>query len=262
MKMDRAESSRIYKSFRGFYQKYPLYDVRANDSVILDWADQCGGRELISDRQLELWLDDPQLRNRLAVLRETPAQALDQFMEQNPGYDCLANRQMLVQQMEQNYQSVEQAVSVLRNQLAFNAGIAAEHSAHLEQQERSQMVEIIVRDYSHNSGVQDQQRNKLERASIDELRQQAEQIRLRKHFASMSKEDLKRVLREEADRRRQSLNPVLPSEITASVIRAASPAQINDWRKRYGYDLLNQRLNENRSYDFQDVATSSYSGRT
>jgi hypothetical protein len=250
MQVSREESSRIYKSFRAFYQKFPLYDVRANDSIFLDAAEQDGGSEVLTAEWLELVLDS--LRGRLVVLSQTAAQtandAIENWAKQNPGYDCIANRQAIAERLSQqqehmNTDSVAQAFNELHQSLAFNSEIYEEHVQQQLAAEREQLIDLLARNHSLSPLAQDQYRNTtLKRASIEDLRQMGRNYELRKRFNSMSDKDLKQEARQDADRRRAALQPSLPSEITAQAIRAASSRQIYEWQQRYGNELLNARL--------------------
>lgn len=239
--MDTAESSRVHQEMERFYRKHPEYRVQANHQIFIEAAEQDGGSERLTAEWMELQLDS--LRGSLAVLSETPQGQLDKFMLQNPAYDCAANRQLIQDHIRKHYGTVEQAVSALYRQLAFSQDVADEISAQQETIEREELVDLIARNYSLSPHAQAHYRETvLKRATIEELRTMGRNYDLRKHYRAMSDKDLKQEARQDADRRRSALQPSLPSEITAEVIRRASSRQIYDWQIRYGNELLNARL--------------------
>jgi hypothetical protein len=138
----REESSRVYKEFEKFYSKFPQYRIQANHEIFLVAASADGGSEVLTAEWMELQLDS--LRGQLAVLQETPAQQLDAFMKQHPALDCTANRRFIADHIHQNYGTVEQAVSALGNQLAFNQDVADEHAAQKQTQEREDRKDFLL----------------------------------------------------------------------------------------------------------------------
>jgi hypothetical protein len=238
MKVSREESSRIHREMERFYQKFPKYRIQANHQMFLSAAEQDGGSEVLTAEWMELQLDS--LRGQLAVLQETPDEALNKFIAENPAYDCEANRQLIAQRVRETHETVQQAVSAL--QLAFNQEVADEHTAQKEAVEREELARYISKVYSLAPYGQEMEYKKIVGASMEYLRSRATQIRLNSEMRLKSKQELKGVIHHEADRRRAALNPVLPEEITAQAIRSASSAQIYEWNKRFGYKLLNQRL--------------------
>jgi len=200
-----------------------------------------GGTEMFTVENSILWLDDPALRSRLAVLSETPDQALDKFMEQNPAYDCEGNRQAIAQRVRQTNETVKQAVLGLGTQLAFNQEVASEHTAQLEQQERAALIEEIALDYSPVEFAQNLQRRKLQHVDIEYLRAKTQEIKDRRHFRSMSKEDLRKHLRHQRDQNTPATLE-LPAEYTPEKIRSLSVEEIKRLNRIYGHDVVNARL--------------------
>jgi hypothetical protein len=238
--MERQESKRIHHEMEKFYAKYPQYRVQANHQYFLDAAEQDGGSEVLTAEWMELQLDG--LRDQLAVLRELPSQAIDQFMHQNPALDTMANRQLIQQQMK-NYGTVEQAVEALAANLSFDQQVADQHQQQQEVEERARLVDILAKSHSIFPQAQDRYRyTTLRRASLDELRLMHHNLELRRKYEAMSPEELKRTAKQESAARAVNVDPVLPQEITASVIRQASSRQVFAWQQRYGNKLLNDRL--------------------
>jgi len=259
----RSENSRQYKSIQELFARRPELGTTANAHVLTEWAEENGGKELISADWFESQLQNPELVKRLGVLSVTPQSQFDDYMSAHPWLDNHANRILIAERMTREKQSVEEVVESLGRNLAFNREVFDDHATRQAVEEREQLVQMIVSDYSLNQGVQNEQTKKLERASIEQLRQRAQEIQNRKYYRQFTSDQLKHVLRQESERRILALQPVLPAEITASAIKAASPAQIEIWRQRWGWDLLNQRLNETKTpYNFDEVRQSTYSGRS
>jgi len=222
-----------------FYAKYPQYRIQANHRIFLNAAEQDGGSEVLTAEWMELQLDS--LGGQLAVLLETPAEGLDRFMSENPWYACEANRQIIAQRVHDTYETVQQAASVLQNQLALDQAVFDEVSALREAEERTALIEEIVVDYSPGRITQDIQRNNLQYQTIEALRSKAEEIRERKRYRQMSTLELRSYLRE----RREQAAPApveLPAEITRQQITQMPPEQIRALIQRYGKDQVDQRL--------------------
>jgi hypothetical protein len=239
MKVSREESSRIHHEFEKFYAKYPQLRVQANHQIFLNAAEEDGGSEVLTAEWMELQLDS--LRGQLAVLQETPDEALNRFIRENPAYDSEANRQIIAQRIRQTNETVQQAVFALETQLAFNQEVASEHTAQLEQQERAALVEEIALDYSPVEFAQNLQRRKLRHLDIEWLRAKAQEIKARRHFRSMTKEELKMHLRHQRDQNTPA--PLeLPAEFTPEKIRSLSVEEIKKLNRIYGHDVVNARL--------------------
>jgi len=242
-----TEESRQFHEMTKFFERHPELKNTANAHMLHDWAKSSGGEELISVEWLELQLENPELRNSLAVQtpRETSEQATYRWLTENPAQNCKANEQMILERLSWSDETVEQAVAALGNQLAFNQEVHEEHISQLEQQEREQLVDLLARNHSLSPMAQQMYRNgTLKRASLEELRQMGRNHELRKQFTSISDQALKHVAHQEAVQRRAQHIPdrILPVEITAQVIRAASSRQVYEWQNRYGNELLNARL--------------------
>lgn len=237
--MDRQESKRVHHEMERFYQKHPEYKIQANHIIFLDAAEEDGGSELLTAEWMELQLDS--LRGQLALLKETPAQALDKFMRAHPELNCIANRNLIAEYIQKNYGTVEQAVTALADRLAVYQDIADEQLAQQQAQERASLIEEIVADYSPSQFAQDVQRKKLQGFSIERLQAKAQEIRDRRFFRSMSKEELKAYLRQQRDLNTPA--PLeLPAEITADAIKRMDPNEIRRLNRIYGRDVVNARL--------------------
>jgi hypothetical protein len=240
----REESKRIYHEFRKFYDKHPLYNSRSNDDIFLDYAEQCGGRELISAEQLELWLDS--LKGKLAVMSETPAEALAKFMAENPAYACEANGRMLVQHLRQHgqpiiLQKIKEAFAEIKNQLAFNQEVADERARTLEAKEREELARYISKTYGRTTATQDLKYRELMRTSTQYLRDRAAEIREKTRLTSMSKNEVKAEIG--AIRKTETYRfDVLPDTVTAEYIKHAKPEELSSLIQHYGADALNARL--------------------
>lgn len=237
--MNREENSRVHREFEKFYAAHPEYRIQANHQIFLDAAEQDGGSEVLTAEWMELQLDS--LRGELAVLPETPAEGLNKFMTENPWYDCAANRQMIAQRVHETYETVQQAVSVLQNQLAFDRAIFDEVSAQAEVEERAALIEEIALDFSADKSTQEIQRTKLQHVPIEALRSKVREIQERRRYRSMSPSALRSYLRE----RREQAAPApaeLPAEITRQQITKMSPEQIRSLIQRYGKPQVDERL--------------------
>jgi hypothetical protein len=78
--ISREESRRLHSEFEKFYAVHPEYRVQANHGQWIEIANENGGTETLSKEQMELWLSDPSLRNRLAKLKTIPADDLNSFL--------------------------------------------------------------------------------------------------------------------------------------------------------------------------------------
>ena len=243
MLMSRAESQRVHHEFEKFYWKYPKLKMQANHQIFLQAAEAAGGSEVLTAEWLELQLDS--LRGQLGVMRETPQEALDNFMQANPGFECGANRALILQRVQRTNESVHQAAVALGNQLAFNQEVADEIKAQSEAQERPGLIEEIVLDHSLVRATQDNYRRRLQAAnlSIESLRQTAQEIRDRQAFRKMSKEDLRKILRD--------ANPpqadTLPEKYSREHLIFLANTDLEAFKnvcKRWGQTLVNARLAE------------------
>lgn len=81
---------------------------------------------------------------KLAMLSETPEEALNKFIRENPAYDFQANREIILERVHQTHETVQQAVTALHNQLAFNQEVYDADSAKKEAEERVALTEEIV----------------------------------------------------------------------------------------------------------------------
>jgi len=244
MSQARQESKRVHHEMEKFYVAHPEYRIQANHQIFTNYAESLGGTEYLSVASMTEWASGP-LRGQLAVLQETPNEAFEKFFAEYPAYNFEASRRALAEHISPrpvSSDTLRQAFSELKNQLPFDADIASQHLAQKEAVERASLIDKIVLDYSRSGFAQDNYRKTLERVTLEQLRLKAQNIEARKHFGAMSTEDLKHVVRQDADRRRAGLNPTLPIEISAETIRSASSGQLYDWNKRYGYAVLNDRL--------------------
>jgi hypothetical protein len=236
-----TESNRIYKEFQRLYQLRPELNIRANDKMFLKYE----GPELFTAENAILWLDNPEFRNSLAVMRETPSEALDNFMQANPGFACESNRRLILARVGQTNESVQQAAIALNNQkqLAFNQDVVDELRAKAEAEERPLLIEEIVLDFSLDKPTQDDHRKKLQAASlpIETLRQRAQEIRDRHAFRKMSKEDLRKIVRGSNKLQVQEL----PAQYTREHLLMLANTDINAFKEvcnRWGHETVNARL--------------------
>lgn len=177
----------------------------------------------------------------LAVLEQTPNEALQSFMEKNPWYDCAANREIISKRIIRTHESVGQAVAALANQLAFNREIADANRVRKEADERAALIEEIVLDYSPVPHAQQLHRHKLRGVPTSNLQTMAEEIRDRKRFRQMSKDELKKYLRQQREQNTPAALE-LPAEFTPEKIRNLSVEDIKNLNRVYGRDVVNQRL--------------------
>jgi hypothetical protein len=199
---------------------------------------------------MSLWLDV--LKGQLAVLRETPDEALNNFMQDNPAYECSANRALIAERVHQTNSSVSQAVQSLGNRLAFNQNAHAVHNAQLEQQaavrsaemeqyERNVCIEEIALDWSRDAFSQNVKRAKLNYLPTEMLRSQAQEVRDRRALRGLNAFEL----REHLSKARQTTPAPaveLPVEYTRETIKAMSPDEIRKLVRVYGNDQVNRRL--------------------
>jgi hypothetical protein len=215
-----------------FYQKFPQYKIQANHRIFLDAAEQDGGSEVLTAEWMELQLDS--LHGQLAV-RQNPVDALNHLMQENPGFDCLANRQIILQRVRDTNEAVNEAVTALKGHLAFNQDAHSEHATQLEQQaierraqlEQQERVALI---------------DKLRHVPIESLRTAAQEVRERKAFRDMSVEQLREYTRKQREQTSPAAAPQLPAEVTAQKIKAMSPDEIRRLNRVYGQDAVNTRL--------------------
>jgi energy-converting hydrogenase A subunit M len=80
-------------------------------------------------------------------------------MQQNPELDCQANRQMIAEDAKWNDRTVQESISALGNQLAFNQDVADKHTAQQLAAEREQLIDLLARNHSLSPLAQDQYRN-------------------------------------------------------------------------------------------------------
>jgi hypothetical protein len=236
----KTESQRIYKEFQRLYALKPELDVRANDRLFLDWE----GEDAFTAENAILWLDNPQFRSQLAVLREpreTLEQAISGYMKQNPALSSDANRQMILERINWSHETVQEAVSALGNQLSFNQEVADEHQQQQAMQARESLIEELVQDHSSLSWNQNIYRQKLQRYSTESLQAKAQEVRDRKFFRSMSKDELKAHLRNLREQQAPTA-PQLPAEYTVERIKSLSVQEIKNLNNRYGRDVVNARL--------------------
>jgi len=243
MIMSRSESQRVHHEFEKFYQKYPHLKMQANHQIFLQAAEQDGGSEVLTAEWLELQLDS--LGAQLGVMRETPQEALDKFMQANPALECGANRALILRRVQQTNQSVQQAVYALSNQLAVNQDVADEIKAQSEAQERPKLIEEIVQDYSLDQATQDNHRSRLQAAnpSIEALRKTAQEIRDRQSFRKMSKAELRGIIRGANQPQAQEL----PARYTREHLLLLANTDLDAFKnivKRFGQTLVNARLAE------------------
>jgi type IV secretory pathway VirJ component len=261
MQMTRAESSRVYKEFEEFYDKHPRLRLQANHQIFLDAAEQDGGSEVLTAEWMELQMDSL----KLAMLSETPEEALNKFIRENPAYDCEANRQIILQRIRETRETIPQAVAALRNQLAFDEDIANEQIAENEKKERTALIDEIALDYSPFQHAQDIQRQKLQHLPIEQLRADVQVIRDRKRFRQMTKEQLKEHIRQQRGEQPTPALPELPkyiqrADLVALLLSADGsgsnlPVELVDGKtfksgkeafkylcEKYSYDEVNKRL--------------------
>jgi type IV secretory pathway VirJ component len=242
-----------------FYQKYPKLRCQANHKAFLDAAEQDGGTVVVTMEWMELVKDSLQL----ATLSGTPEEALDKFIEANPAYAFQANRRLILERIRETRETVQQAVSALHNQLAFNQEIANEQITKNEATERAVLIAEIALDYSPVEHAQSLQRQKLQHLSIEQLRTDAQLIRDRKRFQKMSKEELKQHIRQQREQQPSLALPELPPYIRRADLLALLnsadgsnlPVELLDGRnfkngkeafrficEKFGYDAVNKCL--------------------
>jgi hypothetical protein len=209
MNGSKQESKRVHHEMECFYQKYPKLRCQANHKAFLDAAEQDGGSEVLTAEWMELQMDSL----KLAVLSETPEEALDKFLAENPAYNFESNRQFILQRIRDTRETVQQAVSALHSQLAFNEEIANEQIAQNEAKERAALIEEIALDYSPFEHAKNLQREKLQHLPIATLRADVQVIRDRKRFRQMSKEELKAHIRQQRGEQPSPAVPELPKYI-------------------------------------------------
>ncbi len=244
----RAESSRVHHEMERFYASHPEYRIQANHKMFTDYAESLGGTEYLSAVSMAEWASGP-LRSQLAVLREpreTPQQALDDFMAEHRSLDCEANRQLITDVLG-NYESVEEAVSVeqavsdLSGQLAVNQSMADEEAAKKQQQQKQlQQQQIQQRqDYLRNH------------ASPLELRQaaraEAEQLRVEAQQAEEARQAAAREVAAQGHDPIPEFNQVTGEKLDSQYFIRLSNTDIGKFRnmiRRYGAAQITKALRE------------------
>jgi len=173
-----------------------------------------------------------------------------EFVKLHPELNCEANRRLMEDFHHgepMTLQSLEESSTMLGNSLARKGEDTLEQEAAAEQarkdfelaQERQQLIDILVDDFSHDPFSRDNFRAKLQKGyeSIDELRRRAQEVRDRRHYRSLSKEELRAVVRGE-----QPAALVLPAEWTKEAIRKTDTATLRKLMARYGSSVVNDRL--------------------
>jgi hypothetical protein len=245
------ESQRVWREFQRLYQMRPQWNVRANDDILLEYARGMGGTEMFTAENCILWFDST--HNQLAVLQELPQDAMEKFMQENPGFSCEANRLAILRHLrghQINAKTIAEAVHELGSSLAFDAVVQQEHHAGVEQREleaeRTALIEEIILAGGTRSGTaaQDGIRKRLQDDDIETLRTSVKQLRDEKRFRGMSAYELKQHIIAQQQEQSAPVASGLPAEFTAAAIKALEPQKIKRLAQRFGWDAVNARLQQ------------------
>jgi hypothetical protein len=143
-----TESQRVWKEFQRLYELKPKLNVRANDELFLARARQeSGDTDSFTADSAILWMDEPDFRNKLATLDCTPSEAVDEFLANNPGYRCSANREMILAHLRNvvaTPQAIAHTVDQLRHQLSFDSAAAAQHEQELREERQAEDQDFLI----------------------------------------------------------------------------------------------------------------------
>ena len=138
--------------------------------------------------------------------------------------------------------ALEEAYQILVNQKLSPLALRDERTlAANEAEHREQLIQQILDEGPDSSAVM---QTILNRASTEDLHQRLENIREERRLRSLPIEELRRLAREDAQRKNPAPQfPPIKPEWTSAVIRAASVQQIRTLIRMHGEERVNNRIN-------------------